>query len=108
GHLVPELGQPGGVAARSAGGVQGAPDGQRVEQRPDRGLLHADQRVPGAVVRRRPTGVTRAGVQLRGVAPPPLRPLLAPCPPVASSPLSTIRRPSSRRAAAVASSPSSR
>ena len=65
-----------GVAAGAAGGVEGTPDRERIEHLPDHGLLHADERVAGTVVRRRPSGIARAGFELGYVGAEPVRRLL--------------------------------
>ena len=61
------------MAAGAAGSVERAAVRERVEDTPDRGLLDADQRVAGAVVRLRPSGVPGAGVELGDVGAEPVR-----------------------------------
>ena len=67
------LGQVAAVPARAARSVQRSPDRELVDQRPDHRLLDADQRVAGAVVRRRPARVPGACVELGDIGAEPER-----------------------------------
>ncbi len=80
GDLVPQLCESSAVSARPARGVQRPPDGNVLEQRPHDGLLDADERIPGTVVRGGPARVAGAGVELGDVAAQPVRRLLVRCP----------------------------
>jgi hypothetical protein len=59
-HLVPSFGEVSRVATGAAGDIGDAPEGQGVEQRPDRRDLGLEERIVLAVVARRPDGVAVA------------------------------------------------